>query len=302
MASPQKENGYTAIANELLEAMARYPFTGREWRVIAVVQRLTYGWNRKSAGITVNQVASRTGLTWKNTRRIVEGLIAECVLTRNSAKLGIQKDYERWTRRPDGRRARPARPPGHSDRGQSDRGLNDRPPVTLTGDPPVNLTRSTPVTLTGYKERKTVKDSSAAFAAPASPSDDRLAAAGSLLPSAPNPNGVHAPALSGTNGVARQRRRRAETEDKPTAEYQPTVALYFQAFRTRFEADPDFTAADGKILKDLLRAHPAEEVQRLLAGFVRLGTSWTRQTGDFSVRMFKREYNTLLVMASRGDL
>jgi len=43
MASPQRENGYTGVANEILEALARVQMSGHEWRIVMALFRETYG-------------------------------------------------------------------------------------------------------------------------------------------------------------------------------------------------------------------------------------------------------------------
>jgi len=50
-ASPQIENGYTRIANELLEAMARINLTPTEWKILMVIIRNTYGYHKKEERI-----------------------------------------------------------------------------------------------------------------------------------------------------------------------------------------------------------------------------------------------------------
>ncbi|OED41232.1 hypothetical protein AB833_10080 [Chromatiales bacterium (ex Bugula neritina AB1)] len=52
MANPQIVDGYTRIANELLDALIRSGLTKRELRVVLVVIRQTYGYNRSSDDIS----------------------------------------------------------------------------------------------------------------------------------------------------------------------------------------------------------------------------------------------------------
>ena len=47
MASPQKENGYTPIAHEILEALAKQLLSPDEWRILMIIFRKTYGWDKK---------------------------------------------------------------------------------------------------------------------------------------------------------------------------------------------------------------------------------------------------------------
>ena len=45
MASPQLENGFTTIANELAEIYAELPLAGGDFRVLWVILRETYGYS-----------------------------------------------------------------------------------------------------------------------------------------------------------------------------------------------------------------------------------------------------------------
>ena len=62
MASPQKENGYTAIANEILEAISRIRIPGEARQVLDVIIRKTYGFHKKQDAIALSQFCLATGL------------------------------------------------------------------------------------------------------------------------------------------------------------------------------------------------------------------------------------------------
>jgi phage replication O-like protein O len=96
MASPQKENGYTAIANEIIEALARTRIPGEARQVLDVVIRLTYGWNRKYRQITYPEFTTRTKLNKGNVRRSLVKLIRHCLIERCEQGYCFQKDYEKW--------------------------------------------------------------------------------------------------------------------------------------------------------------------------------------------------------------
>lgn len=53
--SPQKENGYCAIANEILEALINAGLNGTELACVLLVIRKTYGWNKKEDQISLSQ-------------------------------------------------------------------------------------------------------------------------------------------------------------------------------------------------------------------------------------------------------
>lgn len=100
MPTPQVEDGYTRLANELLDAIIRFPFTKRQYKVMLLLARKTYGYNKKSDDMTVTQISNQTGLT----RPHASGTLAElvelgCVLKRDGRHgyvLGINKNYRTW--------------------------------------------------------------------------------------------------------------------------------------------------------------------------------------------------------------
>jgi len=99
-ASPQLENGYTRIANELLEAAIRYSFTMAEYKIVLLVFRMTYGWNKKEALISYGKIASYTKLNKRYIKKMVKKLTRDKVLFKNILRgrnmLGINKNYCAW--------------------------------------------------------------------------------------------------------------------------------------------------------------------------------------------------------------
>ncbi|MGZ8944330.1 MAG: replication protein [Methylococcaceae bacterium] len=100
MKSPQIQNGYTAIANELLEALVLYKFSQNEYKVIMAVIRKTYGFHKKTDVIGNSQLALMTGLQRTHVARCIRTLIEKQVLVRDSSSyingLGLNKDYGQW--------------------------------------------------------------------------------------------------------------------------------------------------------------------------------------------------------------
>jgi phage replication O-like protein O len=60
MNSPQLENGYTRIANELLDALIRYRIPGEERQVLDVIIRKTYAYGKKEDRISLSQFHDMT--------------------------------------------------------------------------------------------------------------------------------------------------------------------------------------------------------------------------------------------------
>lgn len=103
MASPQKENGYTSIANELLEQLYRRLFSSSQLKILLLVIRFTYGFNRKTAALSNTFIAAGTGMHEITVSKEVGTLLRDNVLKlhkkptfHNSRVIGINKDYESW--------------------------------------------------------------------------------------------------------------------------------------------------------------------------------------------------------------
>ncbi len=96
MASPQLENGYTRISNELLEAMAKMNLSKYEWRVLLAIIRETYGWKEKMRPISVTQIQKLTGLDRRNIGRTKIRLRLREIIKVNGLTIGINKDYSQW--------------------------------------------------------------------------------------------------------------------------------------------------------------------------------------------------------------
>lgn len=102
MASPQKENGYTPIANELLAALIRANLLGSDFMICLAVISKTYGWNKTKDQISISQFVKLTGLQKRTVIRSIHRLVSYKTLasvtgdTSTSSTYWIQKDYEKW--------------------------------------------------------------------------------------------------------------------------------------------------------------------------------------------------------------
>lgn len=101
MSSPQLENGYTRIANELLDAIIRHDFSKREYQVLLAIIRKTYGYQKKADELGGSQLAEMTGLHRQHVVSTVAALVKKKVLVKSSGKfasnIGINKNYNEWT-------------------------------------------------------------------------------------------------------------------------------------------------------------------------------------------------------------
>lgn len=104
MANVQPENGYTKIANELLDKIQIYKFTTNQYKIILAVWRFTYGFNRKQHEISLSFLEKITHLTRTRINESLKDLIKNKVLievqrggSNHKAKvLSFNKNYDQW--------------------------------------------------------------------------------------------------------------------------------------------------------------------------------------------------------------
>jgi len=101
MASPQLENGYTQIANEIIEALFKINLSPYENRFIWFILRKTYGWKKKTDWISLSQFAKEMGLDRRNIHRTIKKLSSKQMIVvyrdyKNHIGYGFQKNYEKW--------------------------------------------------------------------------------------------------------------------------------------------------------------------------------------------------------------
>jgi phage replication O-like protein O len=99
-ASPQLENGYTRLANELLDALVGAGLTARQWAVVMAVIRKTYGYNKTRDDIGLTQLRLMTGIDKSHLSRTIRELEGMKLLHRqvgtHSHTLGINKRHKEW--------------------------------------------------------------------------------------------------------------------------------------------------------------------------------------------------------------
>lgn len=100
MANPQKENGYTAIANELVEALARFRIPGEARQVLDLIFRKTYGFNKIEDRISLTQFMAGTGLKKSNVCRSIDKLVKMNIIIQSDNgdinKYRFNKDFSTW--------------------------------------------------------------------------------------------------------------------------------------------------------------------------------------------------------------
>ncbi len=96
MASPQTENGFTKVSNELLEALSMMQMSGSEWQYVMCLIRKTYGYNQKEAWVNNNYVSLVTGLPKQRVSEAKLRLLAKNIVTQKRDNISLNKDYDLW--------------------------------------------------------------------------------------------------------------------------------------------------------------------------------------------------------------
>lgn len=96
--NPQLENGYTKIANELLEGILLSDLTKDEMKITFAIIRQTYGYSRKIATISISLFQKLTGLDRRNVVRAINAMTySEKIGRSTGAKMKYGKPvYNYW--------------------------------------------------------------------------------------------------------------------------------------------------------------------------------------------------------------
>ncbi|HHI0811428.1 TPA: replication protein [Escherichia coli] len=94
------ENGYLRIANQIQDALCIVELSGREFRVLNAIVRLTYGWSKKSDRIANSLIADKTTLKVKHVSEAVLSLAyRNIIILRRIGQtryIGINTCLDKW--------------------------------------------------------------------------------------------------------------------------------------------------------------------------------------------------------------
>ncbi|MDK2579418.1 replication protein [Citrobacter portucalensis] len=90
------DDGYTRIANELLEAVMAADLTARQLKVVLAVIRKTYGFGKKFDRITNTQIAMMTGIHHTHVCKAKNEMIAMNIIVTNGLAIGVNKVISEW--------------------------------------------------------------------------------------------------------------------------------------------------------------------------------------------------------------
>ncbi|POW55600.1 Replication protein O [Candidatus Pantoea alvi] len=90
------EDGYTRIANELLEAVMLAGMTQHQLLVFMAVMRKTYGFNKKVDWVSNEQLSQLTGMLPHKCSAAKSALVKRNILTQEGRLTGINKELNEW--------------------------------------------------------------------------------------------------------------------------------------------------------------------------------------------------------------
>lgn len=99
-ASPQLEDGFLRIANELMEAILGFGFTHREVLVLMTIIRKTYGYGKKTDDISASQIGEMCNIARQHVTSTLNSLALRNVITKTQGRfgsiIGVQKNHRKW--------------------------------------------------------------------------------------------------------------------------------------------------------------------------------------------------------------
>lgn len=99
-ASPQLEDGYIRIANELFDAILRFRFTLKQQSVLLAIARKTYGYGKKADDVSAAQIGELCGMSRNHVTETLNELASMNVINKTPGKygcvIGINKRHTGW--------------------------------------------------------------------------------------------------------------------------------------------------------------------------------------------------------------
>ena len=137
------DDGYTRIAHGIVEELmqAKYKLSGREFNVLLVVIRKTYGYRKSEDWIALSQFVECTGLDKSSCQKVIKGLAERKIINRkvqgHDQKVSINTEVSDWLAE------RPSKPAETAKRQARKTALSN--PTTNRANPTTN--RANPTTI-----------------------------------------------------------------------------------------------------------------------------------------------------------
>ncbi|EBX4901953.1 replication protein [Salmonella enterica subsp. enterica serovar Typhimurium] len=94
------DDGFTRIANEILEAVMHAGLSQHQLLVFMAVMRKTYGFNKKSDWVSNEQLSELTGILPHKCSSVKSALVKRGILTQTGRVIGINKTVSEWSSLP----------------------------------------------------------------------------------------------------------------------------------------------------------------------------------------------------------
>ncbi|TXU79246.1 replication protein [Klebsiella aerogenes] len=94
------DDGFTRIANELLEAVMHAGLSQHQLLVFMAVMRKTYGFNKKADWVSNEQISVLTGILPHKCSAAKSALVKRGILTQTGRVIGINKTVSEWSSLP----------------------------------------------------------------------------------------------------------------------------------------------------------------------------------------------------------
>jgi phage replication O-like protein O len=99
--SVQVEDGFTRVAHGIMEALALADLGKRHYKIMLVMCRQTYGYNKKADEVSLSQFHDKTGILPPNVSTAIDELVEMRVLIKTPGKyaacLAVNKAYAQWS-------------------------------------------------------------------------------------------------------------------------------------------------------------------------------------------------------------
>lgn len=100
MVNPQVENGFTRIADEIMDALIAYRLPGEQMQCLLFLLRKTYGFNKIWDSISNSQFVKATGIKKPNVCRAINGLVGKNIVIKKDnnyiSTYCFNKNYKTW--------------------------------------------------------------------------------------------------------------------------------------------------------------------------------------------------------------
>lgn len=98
--TPQLEDGFTMLANELMERVLGFGFSHREQSIVFTIFRKTYGYGKKEDDMSASQIGDMCKIARQHVTSTLNLLALRNVISKRPGRygsiIGIQKDHRRW--------------------------------------------------------------------------------------------------------------------------------------------------------------------------------------------------------------